>query len=327
MLSRVAERMYWFGRYVERAENTARLIRVNTNLTLDLPKVKHIWDSMIEISGTEDAFSRRYTRVDERNVVKFLLQDEPASIRTSVRKARENARTTREIIPTEAWYLINELYLYLKRNADKGIKREGRHRLLTDIINLCNRLTGLLAGGMSEDTAYNFIKIGRNLERADMTTRIVDAGCLHLLNPEQADILEYDSILWMNVLQSLTAYQMYRQHVQDRVNGEDVVDFLIKDPKFPRAVIHCIGEVLECCEQLPNHDNALRSIGHTQRAINNSDVIALLNEGKLHDYIDELQLDLADIHEQVSGTWFGHEVPADEQSEAPTTGKNLIKLS
>ncbi|MBD3648209.1 MAG: alpha-E domain-containing protein, partial [Pseudomonadales bacterium] len=273
-----------------------------------------------------EAFAKRFTRVDERNVVKFLLQDEPASIRASVQRARENARTSREIMPTEAWQRINELHLYLKRNADKGIKREGRHRLLTDIIDLCNQLTGLLAGGMSEDTAYSFIKIGRNLERADMTTRIVDAGCLHLLNPEQADILEYDSILWMNVLQSLTAYQMYRQHVQDRVNGEDVVDFLIKNPRFPRAANHCIRQVLECCEQLPNNDNALRSIGHIQRVINNSDVISLLNEEKLHDFIDDVQMDLADIHEQVSGSWFGHEVPADDDSQ-PATGRQLMKLA
>jgi uncharacterized alpha-E superfamily protein len=315
MLSKVAERMYWFGRYVERAENTARLISVNTNLALDLPRVKHIWGSMIEITGCQEQFFKRFTRVDERNVVKFLLEDEPVSIRSCVRHARENARTTREIMPTEAWEKINELYLYLRRNVNRGIRRDGRHRFLNDIIAHCNQLTGLLAGGMSADNAYNFIKIGRNLERADMTTRIVDAGCLHLLNPDEPDIIEYDSILWMNVLQSLTAYQMYRQHVQDRVNGEDVVDFLIKNARFPRAVAHCTGEVNACCEQLPNSDAALRAISHVQRTINNSDVIALLNEGELHDFIDELQLDLASIHEQLALTWFGYE-PAVEETVA-----------
>lgn len=302
--------MYWFSRYIERAENTARLISVNTNLTLDLPKIKHIWGSMIEISGADEQFFKRFTKVDERNVVKFLLEDEPASIRASLQKARENARTTREIMPSEVWEKINQLHLYLTRHVDKGIKRDGRHEFLNDIIGHCNQLTGLLAGSMSSDTAYNFIKIGRNLERADMTTRILDAGCMHLLHPEQPDLVEYDSILWMNVLRSLTAYQMYRQHVQDRVNGEDVVEFLIKNDKFPRAVLHCVNQLYECCEELPNNDAALRSISHVQRMLNNTDVIASLKEEKLHDFIDELQLDLAGIHAQVASTWFSLETAA-----------------
>ena len=97
MLSRVAERMYWFGRYVERAENTARLISVNTNLTLDLTRVGYIWESLISITGVEEAFSKRFSNKDERNVVRFLLEDPSGSIRQSIAAARENVRTTREI--------------------------------------------------------------------------------------------------------------------------------------------------------------------------------------------------------------------------------------
>ena len=307
MLSRVAERMYWFGRYIERAENIARLVSVNTNLILDLPRVKHIWSSLIEITGGEERFEQRFTKVDERNVIKFLLDDEQSSIRSSIQMARENARTTREIMPTEAWVQVNELSLYLKKNTGKGVKRDGRHRFLADIIGMCNQLTGLLVGSMSADVAYNFIKIGRNLERADMTTRIVDVGCLTLLNPNEIETNEYDSILWMNVLRSLTGYQMYRQHVQDRVNGEDVVDFLLKNRKFPRGVAHCLTEVGNCCRQLPRNDSALRSITHAQRNLDHNDVIKLLNESLLHQFIDELQLDLADIHSELSGTWFKYE--------------------
>ena len=111
MLSRVAERMYWFGRLNERAENTARLVSVNANLLLDLPKmVKHIWADLINITGGSEFFYKKFTRPDERNVVKFILADEtnPASLVCSVKAARENARTTREIIPAEAWEKINE---------------------------------------------------------------------------------------------------------------------------------------------------------------------------------------------------------------------------
>ncbi len=308
MLSRVAERMYWLGRYVERAENTTRLISVNTNLVMDLPKVKHIWRSLLEITGAEVAFHNRFSKLDERNVIKFLLDDEFNSIRSSIRYARENARTTREILPNDAWILINELDLYLKKHKDKGVKRDGRHKFLADIIGVCNELTGVLANSMSVDLAYNFIEVGRKLERADMTTRTVDVGCLSLLNPEGVGITEYENILWMNVLQSVSGYQMYRQHVQDRVNGEDVVDFLLKNRKFPRAVAHCLSKVDECCNQLPRSDNPLREINQAQRNLDQNDVIRLLNEGQLHDYIDVIQKDLAEIHGELQRTWFQHEM-------------------
>jgi uncharacterized alpha-E superfamily protein len=305
MLSRVAERMYWFGRYVERAENTARLINVNTNLMLDLPKVKYIWGSLISITGYEAQFSNRFSTADERNVIKFLLEDESCSIRKSVTMARENARTSREIMPNEAWEKVNELHLYLGKNTNRGVRRDGRHKFLMEVMNQCHELTGYLVGSMSSDIAYNFIKIGRNLERSDMTTRILDVGCLNLLNPDHPEIAEYQNILWMNVLKSLTAYQMYRQHVHDRVNGEDVVDFMIKDQKFPRAVLHCLSQVQGCFEALPNADQPLRSVTHAQRMINNNDVTALLVSENLHTFIDDVQLDLSNIHDQVATTWFG----------------------
>ncbi len=306
MLSRVAERMYWFGRYVERAENTARLINVNTNLMLDLPRIKYIWGSLISITGCEAQFGRRFSNQDERNVIRFLLEDPSCSLRNSVAMARENARTSREIMPNEAWEKINELHLYLQKNTRLGVKREGRHNFLAAVIDLCHELTGYLAGSMSRDLAYTFIKIGRNIERADMTTRIVDVGCLNLLDPGQPEISEYENILWMNVLKSLNAYQMYRQHVQDRVNGEDTVDFLIKDDRFPRAVTHCLTEVHGCFKFLPNSDHPLREVTRAQRMINQNDVIALLNEENLHGFIDDIQLSLSQIHTRLTSTWFGY---------------------
>ncbi len=310
MLSRVAERMYWFGRYLERAENTARLINVNTALALDLPKVKFIWSSLISISGFEEEYSARFSNKDERNVIKFLLDDPSSSIMQSVAMARENVRTTREIMPNESWEKVNELHLFLKKNASKSVNRDGRHACLKHVLKSCHELTGYLAGSMSNSEAYQFIKIGRNLERADMTTRILDVGCLNLMNTDHPEIQEYENILWMNVLRSLTAYQMYRQHVKDKVNGEDVADFMIKDANFPRSVLHCLAEVQNCFEALPNADSPMRALAHSQRMLNQKDVITLLQEDGLHDYIDEIQEDLGDIHGQLNATWFGYEAEA-----------------
>lgn len=308
MLSRVAERMYWLGRYMERAENTTLLLSVNTNVVMDMPNVKHIWPSLIQITGVEQAFQQRFSKMDERNVMKFLLDDDFASISASVGMARENARTTREILPNEAWVLINELDLYIKKHKDKGLRRDGRHEFLQEIIALCNQLTGVLVTSMSVDTAYNFIELGRRLERADMTTRIVDVGVLSLLNPEIESNPEYDDILWMNVLRSLTGYQMYRQHVKDRVNGEDVVDFLLKNRNFPRAVAHCLEKADESCQPLPRNENTLRHIAQARRHLDQNDVIKLLNASQLHEFIDGIQLDLARIHDELNSTWFSHEI-------------------
>ena len=319
MLSRVAERMYWMGRYIERAENTTRLISVNTNLVMDMPRGNHIWPSLIKIAGAEEGFKQRFTKVDERNVIKFLLDDEFNSVAAFIRMARENARTTREILPNEAWVLINELSLFIKNKKNQGIKRDGRHKFLQEIMAVCHQLTGVLASSMSVDTAYNFIELGRMLERADMTTRIVDVGCLTLINPEFEENSEYEDILWMNVLRSLAGYQMYRQHVKDRVNGEDVVDFLIKSRNFPRAVGHCLRRANESCQSLPRNENTLRDLTQAQRHLDQNDMIRLLNESLLHDFIDELQLDLATIHDEVSRTWFLRDL----SSEAVGSQKRL----
>lgn len=310
MLSRVAEKMYWYGRYLERAENTARLISVYTNVLLDMPGIaQHIWEDLIKITGSKDLFYENFSDGNERNVIKFMLTDRsnPASLLCTVNAARENARTTREIIPSESWEKINEFYLYVRNNSDSAMKQNTRHKFLSDVITHCYQMTGLLFGNMSHSNAYNFIRIGRNLERADMTTRILDVGCINLLQ-KQANIPDaYDNVLWMNVLRSLGAYQMYRQHVKDRVNGKDVVDFLIKDQMFPRSVRHCLGELESCFTKLPGHDQPLREVTKTQRMVNKIDTAELIQSGPgLHEFIDEIQIDFADIHNGVGQTWFGY---------------------
>jgi uncharacterized alpha-E superfamily protein len=306
MLSRVAERMYWIGRYLERTENTARLINVNSNLLLDLPRmVKHIWRAMIDISKTNDLFYSRYDKADEKSAVRFLLSDEnnPSSVISSMHIVRENLRATREIMPSEGWELINEFYLYVRQHTRHPLKRDAQYEFLNTIISYCQQMTGLLFGNMSHVSSYNFIRIGRNLERADMTSRIVDVGCMNLLRRRFKIPETYDNILWMNVLRSLSAYQMYRQYVHDRVNGEDVVDFLLKNLEFPRSVAHCLSELCNCVTQLPQNDLPLRTISHVQRMCSDADIHKLY-ESNLHDFIDKLQVDLAAIHDQVNQTWF-----------------------
>jgi uncharacterized alpha-E superfamily protein len=312
MLSRVAERIYWLGRYLERAENTARLLNVYSTLLLDLPRGSKIgWQTLVEIAGCKEEYDEKHKSTDERDVIRFLLADskKSASILNSLEMARENARTTREIIPAEAWEQINNLYLFTRDNASNGIARGPRHALLKDIISQCQQITGLLEGAMSHNSGYNFIRIARSLERADMTTRIVDVGSVILL-PELADrsraeeIPEpYENTIWMSVLRSLSADQMYRQHVQDRVNGEDVVTFLLQDAYFPRSVAHCLTKLENCLQALPGNKAALKEVAETKAHILDADIEVLVVEGLL-EYIDELQINFADIHTCIAKAWF-----------------------
>lgn len=324
MLSRVAERIYWLGRYLERAENTARLLTVYSNLLLDLPRGAKVgWHTLVEITGSQEEFNEKYTVIDERSVNRFLLSDtnNHSSVISSVALARENARTTREIIPAEAWEQINKLYLFTRDNVGKATARGPRHQFLQDIIARCQQIAGLLAGAMSHNSGYNFLRIARNLERADMTTRIVDVGSFTLVPSltrggeelEQKNSTPIANMIWMSVLHSLSAYQMYRQHVLDRVNGEDVVTFLLQDTQFPRTVRHCLAKLERCLKFLPNNERALEQVCATLQLLENANIAELLEDGLL-EYIDELQIEFASIHARITETWFLPVVSDQQQS-------------
>jgi len=315
LLSRVAERVYWQARYLERVENTARLLNVFSTLLMDLPKgTKLGWHSLVEITGTEEAFAERYKQHSERNVFKFLLSERNGfSILDNLALARENARTTREIMPLEAFELINNLYYQGKDNADKAVARGPRHEFLEGLISDCQQITGLLSGTMSRDEAYSFFRLGRSLERADMTTRIVDVGSGNLLQPIQEEqqglseeaSLPFENILWMNLLRSQSAYQMYRQHVRERVKGEDVVRFLLQNEQFPRATAHNLTTLTKVLSKLPNSSKVKWQVDRARRQVKNGDIEKLLAKG-LFVYIDGLQKSIASIHFKIADTWFLH---------------------
>ena len=316
MLSRVAERVYWLGRYLERIENTARLVSVYGNVLLDLPSpAKLRCESLIAITGSGEDFATRYAQADEHNVVRFYLtdRDNPASIVNSADNARENARTVREMVPSSIWEGINDLHIYLHDNVEAALARRGRDAFLSRVIESCQFLVGCMAGSMSRDAAYHFLRAGRYLERADMTSRIVDVGTANVFPWGSAERDEtgaareldpYESILWMNVLRSLNALQMYRRQVPERISAEEVVAFLLQDENFPRAVANCLQALQSCLGHLPRNDAAVdtatAAIGHVAQA----NVAALLQEEGVHDFIDRMQIEFNALHAVISASWF-----------------------
>jgi uncharacterized alpha-E superfamily protein len=173
------------------------------------------------------------------------------------------------------------------------------------------QLTGLLSGTMSHDDSYTFIKMGRNLERADMTSRVIDVRTESLVIDEVEDLKPFEDIQWRSVLNSLAAYQMYRRHVHMRVRGRDVLSFLLRDREFPRSVLHTLGEVQGCLGKLPHNEDPLRVLGSTQRYVQEADLGTLSGE-TLNRFVDEFQIQLNRLHGQVTDTYFRAEARAEE---------------
>lgn len=308
MLSTVAERLYWAARYLERVENTARLVKVYTNLILDLPDGVNVgWYNLVELNSCTDTFEKRYKNQTERNVVKFLLADEFNfnSMASALNVVRENIRTSRDVMPEEAWEQINELHLFVKNNVQKAINRSHRHDFLDGVIQGSQQMNGLLSGTMSQDAGWQFLRLGRNLERADMTTRILDAGIAAILEESiaQEPAANFQQIVWGNVLSSLSAYVPYRKAMRTSVRGEEVTRFLMEDPYFPRSIRFCLVHMQDGSSHLPRHEKvvkhiekvskkALKEVDHTHR------------DQSFRDYINDLQIAIADLHWLYAETWF-----------------------
>ncbi len=305
MLSRVAENLYWMTRYLERAENTARLINATTHVLLDLPRGASFgWDVMLKVTGLDREFDASYAEHNEASIMRFLVSDErnSGSIVSAIRCARENCRTLREVLPRLAWERINALYLFINGRAAQAIDRSSRYDILEELIERRQSVIGLLNDCMSHDVAYQFIKLGRFIERADMTTRIVDIHAAVLVPRHQVPEDPAIALLWMGVLKSLHAYQMYRRHVSVHVRSADVVNYLLKDPHFPRTVRRCLDEVENCLAVLPHNMPPLKLVRLAQRRLDAMRAESLAPSLR-HEYLDAVQADIAAIHEKIAAEY------------------------
>ena len=304
LLSRVAESLYWAARYLERAEDTARIVLQHTNLMVDIPgSVPVGWDALLAILGDPDVDHGDvdHGMTDEVGIVGYLTCDSrnPSSIVASVAAARENLRTTREVIPRAAWQAVNDLYLYVGGRNSDAVPRFSRTQYLSHVVGEAQRIVGILAGTMSRDAAYSLLRLGRNIERADMTTRVLDVRACSLIGGEGA----FDDIQWVAVLQSLSALQMYRRATRAPLDSHSVVRFCLQAREFPRSVAHCLGEVEQCLVVLPERA-AVRSVCEMAAAEVATLAIDDVSGAHLHTLIDGLQRAIGDIHLQVANGYF-----------------------
>lgn len=307
MLARVAENIYWMARNLERAENTARLINSTTYVLLDLPHGATFgWSNLAEIAGLDELFAQSYPEANEESIMRFLIEDanNPSSIFSCIKYARENTRTLREVLPAEMWELINSLYLFVRDKAAIACSsRRERYMVLNEIIQQRHAIVGLFSSTMPHDDAYQLIKLGRNIERADMTTRILD---LHsaIRFPDKSVVQEpLVERIWKSTLDSLSAYQTYRRLISMQVRSNDAVHFLLQDMRFPRSVAHCLSE-MELCFQLMPKSQQLQQLTALLRLKIAQHVTADLDAVALHEYLDLLQMELGAIHDALLQNYF-----------------------
>ncbi len=304
-LSRTAERIYWLGRYLERAESTARLINVNGNLLIDLPRGQTLgWQPLLQIMSSQENFASHYDEASERNVVRHLTSDarNPGSLISSILMARENARTIREIMPRVSFEYINQLHMYTRQELTPNIGRARRAQTLEGVTQRIQQFDGFLAGAMLRDNNWDFLSLGKHLERADMTTRIIEVRALSPLEDE-SHLEPYRQLQWRSILRSLHAMQNYNIFVQEPIQQPLVLEFLFRNTDLPRSFAYCLETLRTSLRRLPRQDKPLKACNRIIRFLNRTRVADLDGED-LRAFIIECQQAMAELHVTLSSTYF-----------------------
>jgi len=309
MLSRVAESIHWMGRYIERAENVARFIDVNLNLMLDLPVGSaQQWQPLIDITGDTESFRRRYGAATQQNVIQFLTFDPENvnSICSCLRAARENARSVREVISSEMWEQLNQFYLMVNSAPADGVTDP--QELFASVKLSSHLFAGITDATMTHNEGWHFCRLGQELERADKTSRILDVKYFLLL-PTMADVgTTFDDIQWAAVLRSASAFEMYRKS-HGRISPGSIVEFLLLDREFPRAVQCCLMAARESAHAISGTPPGIfrnpveQLLGELCSELAYVQVDDIITTG-LHEYLDRLQTKMNLVGNGIHETFF-----------------------
>lgn len=312
MLSRVADALFWLSRYTERAENNARMMDVNLQLMLDAQllntRTQQHWESIIYTLEDTELFKKHYPEITGDAVVDFVTfqRKNPNSVYSCLAFARENARTVREQISVEMWEQINRMYLFFLSGDAKRLFHNSTYEFFKWTLEASQLFQGICEATMAHDEGWEFIQVGKFLERADRTSRILDIK-YHILLPSGEQIGgNVDTVQWMAVLKSCSALEPYRKHYRGQVKPWKVVEFLVKNQTFPRSILFCVVSV----------DHSLHKITGIDRGDFQFNVEAERLSGKLladlcyvtidevfqlglHEYLDRIQGRLIEISKAI----------------------------
>ena len=318
MLSRVASSIYWTARYLERAENVARFLAVNDDLTLSATSDNsnnhdsdNMWLPLIQTSGDYESFSEHYDQVDRESVIAFLSFDRFStnSILSCVRLARENARSVRESISHDMWQAMNELYLDVLEASNV---RDMQDAAIADFVDRvksgCTLVQGVTSATLSRNEAWNWWRIGSMIERADKTSRILDVKYFFLL-PSVRDVGgNRDRLQWISLLNSASALQMFQQTGWE-LEPSAVARFLLFDPRFPRSLLYCINVADDSLHVITGqrsgtYSNAAeQTLGKIRAELSYADIEHVIADG-LHEYLDSLQQAFNHIDDLLNQQYF-----------------------
>lgn len=310
MLSRVADAIYWMNRYVERAENVARFVDVSLHLSLDFPEAAAQWSPIVATTGDSELFAARFSESSRENVLGFLTFDRecPNSILSCFAKARENARSVREIISSEMWEQVNRAYLMVMDASRSGSAWGAPHELFTAVKQASQLFVGISYLTMSHNEAWHFGRLGRLLERADKTSRILDVKYFFLL-PRPVDVgTTLDELQWAAVLRSASAFEMYRKR-WGSITPAKVVEFLLLSRRFPRSVRYCLSKGERSLHAITGTPLATwttpaeRELGELVAGVTSSAIEGILQRG-LHEYIDDMQTRMNQVGAAIHDTFF-----------------------
>jgi len=326
MLSRVAESIYWMSRYVERAENVARFIGVNLTLMLDSSDREQQWRPLVNTTGDHADFEKRYKVATGENVLLFLTfdRDNPNSIISCLRSARENARSVREIISSEMWLQLNTFYLKVNDAATTGAGMGSPHDFYTDVKLSSHLFSGITDATMTHGESWHFCRLGRKLERADKTSRILDVKYFILLR-SVADVgTPLDDTQWAAVLRSASAFEMYRKR-HGGISPKGIVQFLLLDLEFPRAIRFCLNAANDSLHAISGTplDKAKNSVEELLSGLCSDLASAGVDEiieAGLHEYLDNLQDQMNLVGTGIFETFFAKRVrePDKKTTTEPT---------
>ncbi len=312
MLSRVASLTYWTARYLERAENTARLLNVNNQLVLDLQSrqaadAPRAWEPLVYVCGGDSLFRKRHgSEVTERTVVDFVLFDRenPSSVFSCIAAARENARCIRDQLASEVWEELNGFFLRLKDDGYDRYAQLGSAEYLRFLKSNIHRFYGVADSMIPRTQMWWFFELGRFLERADNTSRILDVKYFMLLPADTHVGSALDMVQWASVLRSCSAFEAFRQSRRGQLSLERAVDYLLRDTFFPRSVLFSInaihGALTHITADAPHlvENAAVRLVRALRERLESGDTSAIVARG-LHEYLDEIQSRTGDIHDAI----------------------------
>ena len=316
MLSRVADSIYWMSRYVERAENLARFADVTHHMALDLPAGSdQQWGALVYASGDQEYFEQNYSEPTRENVIHFLTFDRKysGSILSCVEAARENARSVRESISSEMWEQLNQFCITVRDAATAG-PLESPNEFFQYIKDASHLFVGITVTTFAQGEAWHFSRLGRVLERADKTSRILDVKYFTLL-PNLKDVgTPIDDLQWSAVLRSVSGFEMYRKR-HHGITPKRVVGFLVLDRLFPRAIMHCVDSADRSLHVISGSPEgtfwnvADKRLGKLRSELAYATVDEIIADG-LHEFLDSLQTQLNGVADGIHNVFIAVEPDA-----------------